>query len=203
MKKFLAMMLALVMALSLVACGEQGDSQKGDDSASGDKVVKIGVFEPTSGQNGGGGKKEILGIEYARSLKPTVTINGEAKSLKAFAGSKVAGVNPNSKNPKVAMQFAAFLASTDGQLLRYQVRSAIPVATALAEDPAIASDIVATAILDTIANTSLLQPSLPEMANWWVPIETLGRNIVAGKVTAENGADSLAQTLDLINNPAL
>ena len=81
MKKFLAMMLALVMALSLVACGEQSDSQKGDDSASGDKVVKIGVFEPTSGQNGGGGKKEILGIEYAHSLKPTVTINGEEYSV--------------------------------------------------------------------------------------------------------------------------
>lgn len=81
MKKFLAMMLALVMALSLVACGEQGVSQKGDDSASGDKVVKIGVFEPTSGQNGGGGKKEILGIEYAHSLKPTVTINGEEYSV--------------------------------------------------------------------------------------------------------------------------
>lgn len=81
MKKFLAMMLALVMALSLVACGEQGDSQKGDDSASGDKVVKIGVFEPTSGQNGGGGKKEIMGIEYAHSLKPTVTINGEEYSV--------------------------------------------------------------------------------------------------------------------------
>ena len=81
MKKFLAMMLALVMALSLVACGEQGDSQKGDDSASGDKVVKIGVFEPTTGQNGGGGKKEILGIEYAHSLKPTVTINGEEYSV--------------------------------------------------------------------------------------------------------------------------
>lgn len=81
MKKFLAMMLALVMALSLVACGEQGDSQMGDDSASGDKVVKIGVFEPTSGQNGGGGKKEILGIEYAHSLKPTVTINGEEYSV--------------------------------------------------------------------------------------------------------------------------
>ncbi len=81
MKKFLAMVLALIMALSLVACGEQGDSQKGDDSASGDKVVKIGVFEPTSGQNGGGGKKEILGIEYAHSLKPTVTINGEEYSV--------------------------------------------------------------------------------------------------------------------------
>ena len=79
MKKFLAMMLALVMALSLVACG--GKTDDGSSDASGDKVVKIGVFEPTSGQNGGGGKKEILGVEYAHSLKPTVTINGEVYPL--------------------------------------------------------------------------------------------------------------------------
>ena len=79
MKKFLAMVLALVMALSLVACG--GKTDDGSSDASGDKVVKIGVFEPTSGQNGGGGKKEILGVEYAHSLKPTVTINGEEYSV--------------------------------------------------------------------------------------------------------------------------
>ena len=77
MKKFLAMMLALVMALSLVACGEQGDSQKGDDSASGDKVVKIGVFEPASGDSGAGGKKEMLGMQYANQETPTVEIGGE------------------------------------------------------------------------------------------------------------------------------
>lgn len=59
------------------------------------------------------------------------------------------------------------------------------------------------AILDTIANTSILQPTLPEMGNWWTPIETLGRNIVAGDVTADNGADSLAKTLDVINNGGL
>ena len=78
MKKFLAMILALVMALSLVACGSKDNGQQpsGGD-ASGDKVVKIGIFEPTSGQNGAGGKKEILGIEYANTIKPTVTINGE------------------------------------------------------------------------------------------------------------------------------
>lgn len=53
MKKFIAMLLALVMALSLVACGGQsGDADNNDNSASGDKVVKIGIFEPTSGQNG-------------------------------------------------------------------------------------------------------------------------------------------------------
>ena len=70
MKKFLALMLALVMVLGLTACGNSG---KKDDA----KVVKIGVFEPTSGQNGAGGKKEILGIQYAQSLYPTVKINGE------------------------------------------------------------------------------------------------------------------------------
>ena len=72
MKKFLALIIALVMALSLVACGEQGDSQKGDDSASGDKVVKIGVFEPQSGDNGAGGKQEVLGMQYANYVQPTV-----------------------------------------------------------------------------------------------------------------------------------
>ena len=78
MKKFIAMLLALVMALSLVACGGQGgDASNNDNSASGDKVIKIGIFEPTSGQNAAGGKKEILGIEYANSIKPTVTIGGE------------------------------------------------------------------------------------------------------------------------------
>ena len=147
--------------------------------------------------------KEALGDKLGACQLPTVTINGEAKSMKSFAGSKAVGVNPNSKNMKVSMQFAAFLASAEGQLLRYEVRSAIPVATALAEDPAVASDIVAVAILDTIANTSILQPTLPEMGNWWTPMETLGRNIVSGEVTAENGADSLVKTLDVINNGGL
>ena len=74
MKKFLAMVLALAMALSLVACG---DSSDGGSSDSSEKVVKIGVFEPQSGDNGAGGKQEILGMQYANSLTPTVEIGGE------------------------------------------------------------------------------------------------------------------------------
>ena len=77
MKKAIALLLALVMVFALCACGG-GDKGTADN---GEKVVKIGVFEPTSGQNGGGGKKEILGVEYAHSLKPTVTINGEVYPL--------------------------------------------------------------------------------------------------------------------------
>ena len=92
MKKFIAMLLALVMALSLVACGG-GDNQQGGDSATGDKVIKIGVFEPTSGQNAGGGKKEILGIEYANSIKPTVTINGEEYTVQLVYADNASDAN--------------------------------------------------------------------------------------------------------------
>ena len=67
MKKIIALLLAAVMVMCLFAgC-----------ASSGSKVIKIGVFEPQSGDNGAGGKQEVLGIQYANSVKPTVTINGE------------------------------------------------------------------------------------------------------------------------------
>ena len=75
MKKVLALILALVMVLGLVACGEKAPAD--DGAADGEKIVKIGVFEPQTGDNGAGGKQEILGMEYAHSLFPTVEIGGE------------------------------------------------------------------------------------------------------------------------------
>ena len=82
MKKFLSLALAVSMALSLVACGgsSSGGSSAGSaasGAASGDKVVKIGVYEPQTGDNGAGGKKEILGMQYANTVQPTVEIGGE------------------------------------------------------------------------------------------------------------------------------
>ena len=75
MKKFLALILALVMVLGLVACGEKAPAD--DGAADGEKIVKIGVFEPQSGDNGAGGKQEILGMQYANVETPTVEIGGE------------------------------------------------------------------------------------------------------------------------------
>ncbi|MDF2905616.1 MAG: Extracellular ligand-binding receptor [Herbinix sp.] len=65
--------ITLVLSLCLVAglfsaCG----TKSGDDG----KVIKIGVFEPVTGENGGGGFQEVLGMRYANKMYPTVEIDG-------------------------------------------------------------------------------------------------------------------------------
>lgn len=81
MKKVIALVLALVMVFALCACGSSDSASSTKAASSDEKVVKIGVFEPTSGQNAAGGKKEILGIEYAHSLNPTIDIIGETYNI--------------------------------------------------------------------------------------------------------------------------
>ena len=66
MKKIIALTLTLVMIFSFCAI-----------SASAENVVKIGVFEPMSGDNGAGGKQEVLGMQYANAVAPEVEIGGE------------------------------------------------------------------------------------------------------------------------------
>ena len=71
MKKLLSLLLACAMIFALAA------GCSGSGSGSSEKVVKIGVFEPLSGESASGGKKEALGIQFANSETPTVTVNGE------------------------------------------------------------------------------------------------------------------------------
>ena len=70
-KKFLSVtMAAALAAASLAGCGGGSSSSSESD----EKVIKIGVFEPTTGENGGGGFQEVLGIRYANKMHPTVKI---------------------------------------------------------------------------------------------------------------------------------
>ena len=83
MKKILALLLAGCMALALCACGDTGTDADADAdaTASGDTIV-IGVYEPMSGDNGAGGKQEVLGMQYANSIEPTVEIDGKTYNVK-------------------------------------------------------------------------------------------------------------------------
>ncbi len=66
MKKTLFVLIVLCCAAILIGCG--GNKEP---------VVKIGVYEPASGDNGAGGKQETLGVQYANSITPKVTVGGK------------------------------------------------------------------------------------------------------------------------------
>lgn len=70
MKK-IAVLLAIVLVAAVFATG-CGSSKK----ETAENVIKIGVFEPLTGENGGGGQQEVDGITYANTVRPTVTIGG-------------------------------------------------------------------------------------------------------------------------------
>ena len=76
LKKILALGLAAAMTASLAACGgaSGGNSGSGAGASAGGNVIKIGVFEPTTGENGGGGYQEVLGIRYANETHKTIKI---------------------------------------------------------------------------------------------------------------------------------
>lgn len=69
MKRVIALLLVTMMVLVVfTGCGGSDETEK---------VIKIGVFQPTTGENGGGGFQEVLGIRYANTVYPTVEIGGE------------------------------------------------------------------------------------------------------------------------------
>lgn len=67
-------------------------------------TVKIGVYEPASGDNGAGGKQETLGIQYANSLTPTVEIDGTEYNVELDI---VDNESSNDKGPSAASQLVS------------------------------------------------------------------------------------------------
>ena len=92
MKKFLAFALSCSLALTILAgCSSTPPSSAAPETGSpeasapaaesGDKVVRIGVFEPSTGDSGPGGKQEMLGMQYANTETPTVEVGGETYTV--------------------------------------------------------------------------------------------------------------------------
>lgn len=65
LRKVLSGVLAVAMSISMMS-----------SVAMAEDVIKIGIFEPQTGENGGGGLQELQGARYANELRPTVTIDG-------------------------------------------------------------------------------------------------------------------------------
>ena len=125
MKKFWALMLSLAMALSRAACGGDSGSSDGDAAndaeGSGDKVVRIGVFEPATGDSGPGGKQEMLGMQYANSETPTVTVGGQEYQIQLVYAD-------NGSDSSKAITAASELVSKDVSLVLGSYGSGVSIA---------------------------------------------------------------------------
>ncbi len=135
--------------------------------------------------------KEALGENYAAAQLPCITVDGEEHQMYSFSGSKAYGVNPNSANLKLATELAAWLGSAEMQDLHYQLRDGgvVPCSVALIASGNYDSDPSAVAQNDTIANTSKLQPSIPEMGTYWSNAESMGKALANGEINESNAAE--------------
>ena len=104
-KRVIAVALVTAMLGSMLAgCSKSGGNGGGGDAdapaaADGEKVVKIGVYEPASGDNGAGGKQEVLGMQYANKETPTVEIGGEEYTVQLVIADNESS---NDKGPSAA-----------------------------------------------------------------------------------------------------
>ena len=135
--------------------------------------------------------KDALGDNYAAAQLPCITIDGAEKQMMSFSGSKAFAVNPNSQHMEAAVALAAWLGSAEMQELHFDLRNGevIPCATSLLANEKFSANPAAVAQNDTIANTSKLQPSIPEMGNYWGNAESLGKALANGEVNADNAAE--------------
>ena len=110
MKKVISIVLAALLVLSCVAlfaaCGKEATNEEttaAPVAVEGD-TIKIGIFEPASGDNAAGGKQEVLGIRYAHSLKNTVTIAGKEYNIELV---EVDNQTDADKAPSAAQQLVS------------------------------------------------------------------------------------------------
>ncbi|MBQ3503651.1 MAG: extracellular solute-binding protein [Oscillospiraceae bacterium] len=170
-----------------------------------DKMRNGEIGAMFSGTWDAGNYADALGENYAAAQLPCITINGEECQLRSFAGSKAFGVNPNSANVKAASQLAAWLGSAEMQDLHFELRNGevIPCSVALIESGKYDTNPAAVAQNDTIANTSFLQPTIPEMNTYWGNANSMGQALVNGEINADNAAAKTDEWNAGLNNSGL
>ena len=55
-------------------------------AAADDNVIKIGIFEPLTGENGGGGTQEAQAADYANEVITIITTSAGPASIRSIAG---------------------------------------------------------------------------------------------------------------------
>lgn len=155
-----------------------------------------------SGSWDAGNVKDALGDNMGVAQLPMVTIDGQEKQLKSFAGSKAIGINPNCDNMEVAVALASYLGSADAQETHYELRSVVPCNTELLAKDEIQADALVVAQNNTFDNTAIIQPFVPAMGNYWSAAEAMGNALINGDVTHDNAATKTEEMNTAMNTAA-
>lgn len=147
--------------------------------------------------------RAILGEHMGVATLPIYTLNGEAKQMTSYAGTKAIGVNTTSKHMVPAVELALYLGSAEAQKLHYELRNVVPCNTELLEDPKIATDMLVTAQNETFNRTSILQPFVAAMNNCWVPVENMGKGIRSKTVTKDNAREQTENMNQAMNSSGI
>lgn len=134
--------------------------------------------------------KAYYGDNLGVAPLPTFTYNGETYQMTAMSGTKCVGVNPATVDgtPKqtVCMDFAAFLASPESQIARYEANGTIPVSTAVLNDNTFLDNELVQAEIYTMENCSVLQPYYSKMNNYWTAMGNFLDGICNKEITVAN-----------------
>ena len=149
------------------------------------KMINGEAHATISGSWVRGDLEKEFGDKLGVVMLPKVNIDGTEYQMKALSGSKCVGVNPNTAKVEgkqaAATAFAAYLASEEAQLARFEMRGMIPAHKNLANNEKVLADQVAKAEIENINNAGAIQPLLPEMGtHFWTPMGTF-----AGKVATK------------------
>lgn len=131
MKKrfFLLFLVTVLIMASLVGCGEKqapssgSDSNDVDDTAK-DDVIKIGVFQPMTGANAGGGQQTVEGIELANEKvgevlgKKVELVILDNKSEKVEAANAVSRLIEKDKVVAIIGSYSSSLSMAAGDIVK-------------------------------------------------------------------------------------
>lgn len=135
--------------------------------------------------------KNSLGDNFGVTKLPTIKLGTENKNLVSMANFKLYGVNAQTKFPEEAHELANYLTDREAQETRFKARNYAPTHNKLAEDKNLLSSNDVVAALTAQSAHSILQTSIDQVSNFWVPAEAFGTGIINGTVTKENVKEKL------------
>ncbi len=149
-----------------------------------------------------GAAQTNLGENYACAPMPTVTVDGDTKSLGCFIGAKLYGVNPQASGADTdrltaAFEVAKYLSDAHAQEVRFDERNTAPSNTTVAAMDKVQQN-ENIAVLSKQNEWGHAQGLVPSKA--WEAPQILAQNIKEGIATLDNMAEQVKILNDSIIN---